>query len=433
MAFPFRIDKQTILQYYCEKPLVSSFTDSFINPCGHNATVAIMLHTGYNQQDSLIVNRSSVQRGLFNGSFFNYNAATVEKGEFFRNPADCPGTIVDKHSDAVADFVDRDGIATVGTIIKRNYVIISKVAISSERGRNAKSMTVDKSVLYKSRTPAFVMRIVHDYNDKKVEFVRVKWRQEKNLIIGDKISSRTGNKGIVGRLVPACDLPYTEDGIVPDILVNAQSMPTRRAVNQIIESLLGEYAVTKGCHVDGNSFLPLDVARIIAELNACGIKYAGYRRMYNGQTGDWIDVPICVGPTSYQRLQKFADNESYATRHGPTNAMTRQPIRGKNDDGSLRIGEMEEWVLAAHGTARALATKFFEDSDGTHIHVCSRCQNRAVFIEEAEIYKCRTCLDMANIVAVPSCFASNLYQHEVRGLGIKMKLEPRAHEFEEYL
>ena len=442
LAYPFRCDKKTMMQYYCEKPLVSCFADDFCNPNGHNCLVAIMVHTGYNQEDSIFLNAGSVQRGMFNGSFFDYETSVCEHGEMFSMPEN--RTVIDRHSDAVTDFLDH-GVARVGTVVKRDYVLISKVAsVAPEPGtstastrssgrsegtsRASSAQFIDKSVIYTSRTPAYVTGVTRGEDERKMPFIRVKYRQVKNIIRGDKCSSRTGNKGIASRIVPVCDMPFTEDGLIPDIVINPASIPTRRALNQILESVLGQYGATFGCHVDATSLMPIDIDAVIAALSEHGFTHVGYKRMYNGMTGDWLDLPICIGPTTYQRLEKFVDNECRAVRHGPVDMVTRQPIRaGVEKGGALRIGEMEAWSMVGHGSMRSLAEKFITDSDGTTIHVCRRCGNVAVFNQRVNLYSCQICGQFAQIVAVPSSWSSNLLREEVRTLGIKMQFEVEPH------
>lgn len=430
LAFPFRTDKKTMMQYYCEKPIVSCFTDDFCNPNGHNCIVAIMVHTGFNQEDSMFINASSVQRGMFNGAFFDFESTVCEHGEVFMMPEN--RTVVDRHSDAITDFLE-NGVAKVGTIVKRNYVLINKIAaVVTEAGSKRKGESqrfVDRSIIYTGRTPAYVMHVERGEDEHKMKFIRVKYRQVKNIIRGDKCSSRTGNKGIISRLTPACDMPFTEDGLVPDIIINPQSIPTRRALNQLIESLLGQYGAIKGCHVDATSMMPIDVEAVVDELTALGFRHVGYRRMYNGMTGDWLDLPICIGPTTYQRLEKFVDNECRAVRQGHVDLVTRQPIRSGIEKGALRLGEMEEWSMVGHGSMRSLAEKIITDADGTILHICSRCGNMAIFNDRENLYNCRTCGQFAQIVAVPSTWASNLMREEVRTLGIKMQFEMEPHKY----
>jgi len=426
LNWPFRMDRGTILQYYCEKPLISCFADEFLYPNGHNAIVALCLHGGFNQEDSLQVNMSSVQRGLFNGSYFNYEQTKLEKDESFEAPQVSSRTI-DRRSEAIYDYCE-NGFAKVGSVVHKGYVLIAKTARLPKSTEGLQYS--EKSVTYKWRVPAHIERVVVGYDDKNQRTARVRYRQEKNLIRGDKCSSRTGNKGIVGRLVPACDMPFSEDGLVPDILVNAHSIPTRRALNQIIECLLGMQAARLGCHIDATSFLPIDIESAMKAMEAAGFKHGGYRRMYNGLTGDWIDTLIFMGPMTYQRLQKFADSESYAIRHGPTAALTKQPIHGKTNDGSFKVGEMEKDCLIAHGTLRALREKFYDDSDGTMIYICRRCGNRAIYNGAEAIYNCRKCQDLSEIVAVPSSWAANLLMNEVSSMNVKMTMGIAPHTFQ---
>lgn len=242
-------------------------------------------------------------------------------------------------------------------------------------------------------------------------------------------SSRSGNKGICSIKIPRCDMPYCEDGLVPDIIVNSHSIPTRMAVNQIIECLLGIYGVRKGQHIDATSFREHDIGAVIEALKEYGIDYGGHRRMYNGKTGDWIDTLIFIGPTTYQRLQKYVMDEHYATRTGPTSALTRQPLDGKNVGGGLRLGEMEKDVLCGHGVMRTLSDKMYKDSDGVNVPICRGCGNRAVVNEKLGIYKCKYCGDMADIVSVNSAWAANLFWHEASSMNIKMtmELEPQVY------
>ncbi len=322
--WPFRIDKNTTLQHYGERPLVSTFSDSLTYPNGQNCIVALALHTGFNCEDSVIVNQSSIDCGMFNASFFNYEKAELEKGEQFGNP-DYARTM-DIKKDAIYEFVE-NGFIKEGTIARKGYVLIVKSAKIPKPVDQY--LYVDKSVVYKREEPVFIEKVITPRNDEDALIAKVKLRSERPLCIGDKLSSRSGNKGICARLLSREDMPYTEDGMVPDLIVNSHSIPTRMAVNQIIECMLAQLAIAKGSLVDATSFRQIDTDAVLAELEQHGIKYGGHKRMYNGMTGDWIDVLIFIGPTTYQRLQKFVVDEHYATRTGPTSALTRQPLDGE--------------------------------------------------------------------------------------------------------
>jgi len=236
-------------------------------------------------------------------------------------------------------------------------------------------------------------------------------------------SSKCGNKGIVSLVVPRCDMPYTEDGMVPDILVSALSVTTRMAVAQIAECVQGILAALRGSHIDATAFRNFDLDAVVGELRKHGVKFDGHRRMYNGKTGEWIDTLIFVGSNTYQRIQKFVIDERYVIRTGPTSALTRQPLAGKSNDGGLRLGEMEKDVLAGHGTIRQIFSKFYKDCDGIKIFVCRICNNRAVVNEKEGVYNCKYCGDDADIARVDSSWVANLFMNEISAMNIKMDLE----------
>lgn len=246
-------------------------------------------------------------------------------------------------------------------------------------------------------------------------------------------SSRTANKGIVSSLLPRNDMPYNSYGVPLDVVANCHSFPTRMALNQLIETLLGFRCALEGSFIDGTMFNNISVDDAIATLASYGIKYGGHQRVYDGKTGEPMDTLIFMGPMHYQRLEKFVIDEYYAVRTGPTSAITRQPLDGKISDGGLRLGEMEKDVIIAHGAPRALNSKFSKDSDGTTLHVCRRCHNRAIVNEKISLYKCKTCGDAAEIIAVPSTWVANLLLFECNSMNIKtdLMLEPLA--FPEYM
>jgi DNA-directed RNA polymerase II subunit RPB2 len=426
-AFPYRSDKKTMFQYYCDRSLVSCMADRFANPNGHSCIVMIN-QDGYNQEDSIIVNRSSVDRGMFNGAFFDYEIATCDRGETFAIPAG--REVIDRQVSANAEFLE-NGVARVGTVVSRNSVLISKVAsvVSGDSRNGGELRHIDRSIIYMNRTPAHVVRVIRGENERGSPFIYVGYRQNKCVIDGDKLSSLTGNKGIVALLADASNMPFAEDGTIPDIIINPYSIPTRRALNQQIETVLGEYAIRTGCYVDATSSIPIDLDAVLEQLKARGFTHVGYKRMYNGHTGDWIDAPICIGPTQYQRLEKFVDNECRAVRHGPVDAITRQPLRVGPDHGALRIGEMEAWVMVGHGAMRTFAEKFVTDADGTTTHICRRCGHVAVCNPDVGVYKCAFCREFAQISEVPSTWIANVVREEVRSLGVQMQFEVEPRQF----
>lgn len=243
-------------------------------------------------------------------------------------------------------------------------------------------------------------------------------------------SSRNGNKAIVAALWPEADMPYDENGVTPDIIINPHGIPSRMVVGQLIETLEAEYAVHEGVFIESSPFRTIDIKHIMKLLETkFGIKYGGHRRLFNGKTGNWLDTLIFMGPVGYQRLQKFVVDESYAVATGPSSSLERQPLDGRSNEGGLRLGEMECWVLASHSSMRAWNHKIYDHSDYIELFICRNCGQRAVVNEKLGLFKCKSCKSDADIVAVNSSWCCNILVHELNSMniGFNMEVEPYAY------
>ena len=240
-------------------------------------------------------------------------------------------------------------------------------------------------------------------------------------------SSRTGNKGIASMSFDRMDMPFTDDGVTPDMIVSSQSIPTRMAINQLLECALGILGAKLGRKFDGTVFRRINEEMIMKELETNGVKYGGKQRMYNGRTGQYIDTLIFIGPTVYQRLQKFVLDVNYAMFSGPRNAIFRQPLEGKANNGGLRLGEMEIWCKTAHGASRSIYEKMFDDSDGTIIYVCKNCGDRAIVNENISRYICNRCDEFADIVGVKNSWSCNVFMNILSTMNAKMILKTTQH------
>lgn len=281
----------------------------------------------------------------------------------------------------------------------------------------------DKSTVYKYPEPSIVEKVIVTRNDEDMPQCKVKLRSERKIKTGDKVSSRNGNKSIVAAIWSAADMPYTEDGLIPDVIINPHGLPTRMVIGQVMETTMGELAVQKGSFLAADAFRRIDMKAIIKELEVKGVKFGGHRRMYNGRTGNWFDTLIFIGPVGYQRLQKFVIDESYAVSTGPTSALTRQPLDGKINEGGLRIGEMEKDVYCANSCMRALHEKFYAHSDGIDLPICRMCGRRALVNEKHGLYKCKFCKDNADICLVPASWVSNIFYSEISAMNIEPRFE----------
>lgn len=242
-------------------------------------------------------------------------------------------------------------------------------------------------------------------------------------------SSRAGQKGVCGVLLNDSDLPSTENGMRPSIIVNPHAIPSRMTIGQLFESMVGNYCAGKGTQTDATIFKKVDIESVATELEDLGMNRYGYHRLFNGITGEYIDCEIFMGPTFYQRLQKFTIDAQYSISHGPSDAITNQPLDGKGSGGGLKIGEMELDVLAAHGASRVIAEKFFDHSDGYTEYVC-RCGKAAIVNVQKGIYKCQYCKDNADIVAYPTSWSSKLFMQEMETMNVGIRRKPTPHVYE---
>jgi DNA-directed RNA polymerase II subunit RPB2 len=397
-----------------------------------------MVNRGFNQEDSAIVSAAFVQRGGFDGAFYRYEKAELEKGEEFGNP-DITSTKNLKPNASYEKLVD--GFVPPGTLVEKGDVLIGRYAriqLGGRRGaRNAEARDngfqfLDRSVVYHLAEPATVVDVYKPRGPNDNLFGLVKLRYHRPLGVGDKMSSREGNKSIAALLLPPADMPFTEDGITPDLIINPHSIPSRMVIGQMLETTLGLACQEQGAVADGTSFRTVSVDEVATELARAGLRYNGRTRLYNGATGEHFDAAMFMGPTFHQRLQKFVKDDEYAVGgYGPTDALTGQPLEGRSARGGLRLGEMEGWVLESQGAMMTLAEKSFQDSDGRKEFLCRGCGLQAIYNAAQGIYRCTTCGEAADIAGIDSCKASICFQHEIRSANVRLGLYCRPREFEQ--
>lgn len=419
-----RMDKDASVQHYCQKPLITTIVDEHISyPNGQVPMVAIQLYNGWGQEDSIIVNKNSVDIGMFSVSNYTYFESTLDKFEQWGvNPAITIGTENKNYSKLDGNF------ARQGEIIEKNDIIISKSAkLNKETGQFTH---IDKSIRYNRNEIGYVDDRIIPEKDNDVLVAKIKVRSERYLDVGAKLSSRTGNKGIVSKLVRRDDMPYTKDGITPDLIINTHSIPTRMASNQLLEMFLGWLAILTGKQIDATIFRELDFDGVQKMMREYGFTSNGYHTMYDGKTGKEMKVEIFIGPNTYQRLQKFIQDEHYAIHRGPINRLTHQPLSGKANNGGLKIGEMENWCLSATGSMHFMNNKIYTDSDGNTLYVCRVCGRRAIVNEEKEIYECKICDTDADITKIKSSTMSNILLNELNAMNIRIDTFPAPYSFE---
>ncbi len=633
LAWPFRIDKSGFLQHSCEMPMVRTIANEYLQPNGMNCVVAVQIYSGYNQEDSIILNKGAVERGLFSGVHFTFIMSELEKNEQFGNPDAVLTSDIKPYASYEKIF---DGFPKKGAVIHRNDVVIGKFAKINKPDQHR---YIDRSQVYKHEEPAIVNNVIVGRDEDGKQFAKVQLMVIRDPTIGDKFclddqhevlttegwvhinhitrnhtvatlgpnntleyqqverkytfrhrgdmykmcndrldllataehkmyarmdskyelvpaasidsayflkgacnhmgvtpgasfsqdmhkldmvesrrlarlmmngntfltddaklagkfqqlilqcggwtcdqrnisggyqldvrfssevkvyeedikivqfdgfvycievpnhifmvrrngkcvwtgnSMRSGQKGVAGNIMNEEDMPFSSNGMIPDVIFNPHSLPSRMTINTPMEMLIGKTFALKGKVTDGTIFRKTNIPEIQQELKKMGFNPAGTEQLYNGMTGKYIDYEIFVGVAFYQRLEKFVNETIYAVSRGSTDAVTRQPLDGKSSNGGLRIGEMETQALSCNGVSRFIAEKLFDHSDGFDVYICRRCGDPAIVNHDLKLYKCKTCGDNADIAKVPSSWATKLFMQELKsiGVGVKSHLKP---------
>ena len=344
-----RMDKTAYVLNYPTRPLVDTRIMNMIQlnkiPSGTNVIVAIMTHTGYNQEDSLLINQGSIDRGMALVTVYHTekdeDKQKINGDEEIRCKPDASKTKGMKFGNY--NKVNSKGVIPENTLVENGDIIISKVTpIKENRNDHTKVIKFeDQSRKIKTTEETYIDKNYIDRNGEGYNFAKVRLRTLRKPVIGDKFSSRHGQKGTVGNIIPECDMPFTSSGLKPDIIINPHAIPSRMTIGQLKETLLGKVLVELGLFGDGTSFGEFDVKDICKELLKLGYESNGNEIMYNGLTGEQHDCSVFIGPVFYQRLKHMVNDKAHSRSNGPMVNLTRQPAEGRSRDGGLRFGEME--------------------------------------------------------------------------------------------
>ncbi len=428
--FPIRTDTTAYLLAYPQKPIVESDSSNFVglyqHPTGQNLVVAIMPFDGYNMEDALIINKASIERGL--GRSYFYRTYVTEAIKYWGGQEDeiCipqPG-IRGYKGESSYSLLSEEGIINPETEVKGGDVLVGKISplrflgVIKEIRMGIRSMR-DNSETVNPNEPGIVEKVVLTENENGEKLVKVTVREPKVPEIGDKFATRHGQKGVIGLIVPEEDMPFTAEGITPDIIVNAHAIPSRMTVGQLLEIIGGKAAALMGERLNGTVFKSNEEL-IVEALKKAGFRDDGKEVLYDGVTGKKLKARILIGVGHYFRLYHIASHKIHARARGPVTLLTKQPTEGRSREGGLRFGEMEKDCLIAHGAAITLKERF--SSDKTKILVCKDCGSLAMFDYIKNRPVCQLCKS-DNVEEAEVSYAFKLLLDELRAMHINPKLK----------
>ncbi len=421
-----RMDKTAyVLNYPC-RPLVDTRVMNLIKmnqiPSGCNINVAIMTHTGYNQEDSVLINKGSIDRGLFQTTIYHTekdeDKQKINGDEEIRckpDPSKTKGMKFGNYSK-----VNSKGVMPENSLVENRDIIIAKVApIKENKNDHTKVIKYeDLSRIYRTVEETYVDKNYIDRNGDGYTFAKVRLRALRKPVIGDKFSSRHGQKGTVGNIVPEADMPFNRNGVKPDIIINPHAIPSRMTIGQLKETLLGKVLVELGLFGDGTSFGDLNVDDISKKLLSLGYEASGNELLYNGLTGEQVECSVFMGPVFYQRLKHMVNDKQHSRSIGPMVNLTRQPAEGRSRDGGLRFGEMERDAMISHGAARFTRGRMYDASDKYSVYVCKKCGLVASYNDKLHIHLCRTCDNRTDFSYVEIPYACKLLFQELTTMNV---------------
>ena len=430
-----RMDKTAYVLNYPTRPLVDTRIMNFLHlnkiPSGTQIHVAIMTHTGYNQEDSVLINKASIDRGLFLATIYHTEKdedKNIIRDEIIRCKPDPSKTKGIKFGNY--DKLNADGFIPVNERVENRDVIIAKI-VPIKENRNDPTKVIkyeDQSKTFRTTEDTYIDKNYTGRNGDGYNFAKVRTRVLRKPTFGDKFSSRHGQKGTAGNIIPECDMPFTKSGLRPDIIINPHAIPSRMTIGQLKETLLGKVLLELGMFGDGTSFGNLDVKTIAAELLNLGYESYGNELMYNGLTGEQIETNIFLGPVFYQRLKHMVSDKQHSRSIGPMVNLTRQPAEGRSRDGGFRIGEMERDVMIAHGMTRFCKERMYDVSDKYNVHVCKKCGMIASYNDGKKsklhtsgnfsIHLCKTCDNRTDFAKVDIPYAYKLMSQELQTINI---------------
>ena len=441
--FRLRPDTRMHVMHYPQQSIVGTRAMKTTNfaqrPGGQNFVVAILSHHGYNMQDAVVINRAAVERSLARSSFIRtYNAENKRFPGGQEERIEIPGTGLDEIKGLKSwesyTHLERDGLPTPETFLSsvggESSVLVGKTSpprfLEEAHGHFLQAQERRESaMMVRHGESGWVDNVYVTESLDSTLLCRIVVRSEKIPEIGDKFASRHGQKGIIGRLVDEQDMPFTVDGVIPDLIINPHAIPSRMTVAHVLEMVGGKVGAMEGRHIDGTAFSGEKEDSLRAGLLRNGFAHTGRESMMSGETGEAYEAEIFAGVIYYQRLHHLVSSKLHARSRGRVQILTRQPTEGRARQGGLRFGEMERDCLIAHGASMVIKDRLLDESDGWPLQVCnnSGCGHIAYYDWKRRTPVCPICGDRADVHTVQTSYAFKLLLDEMKSLGVAMRLE----------
>ena len=400
-------------------------------PAGQNCVVAVLPFDGYNIEDAIVLSQASVDRGLGRTFFFRiYDAEAKQYPGGMRDSFEIPNAednIRGYKGERAYRLLEEDGVVASESPVKGGDILIGKTSPPRfmEEYREFESSGPyrrDTSIGVRPSETGVIDTVVMTQSNEGGKMYKIRARDMRIPEIGDKFASRHGQKGVMGLLAKAEDLPYTAEGMSPDVLINPHAFPSRMTVGMMMESICGKAASFRGKRFDGSAFVGEKMDEVKKVMDAHDFKYSGKEIMYDGRTGKAFPVDVFIGVVYYQKLHHMVADKIHARARGQVQMLTKQPTEGRARGGGLRFGEMERDCLIAYGASMILKDRLLDESDKSDIFVCERCGLVAYHDVKQRKYVCRVCGDKAKVSSVSVAYAFKLLLQEMQSLNVAPRL-----------